>query len=90
MNYKEKNEFRKTQRWIRFSERFLASKGHKCEICGIIGAKQYNTHHKFKDDYQNLASHRFMCLCRECHAYCHKRQNRLDIIARNIKKFKWE
>lgn len=90
MRYVEKNAFRKSLRWQRFSERFLERKGHKCEICGITTAKMYNTHHKYKDDYTNLNPTRFMCLCRECHSYCHRRQTRLDIIARNIKKFKWE
>lgn len=90
MRYIEKNAFRKTKRWINFSASFIRSKGRKCEICGTTKAKFYNTHHKFKDDYTNLSKNRFMCLCSECHRYCHKRQKEIPTIARNIKKFKWE
>lgn len=90
MKYYEKNAFRRTVRWKQFSERFLTSKHRVCEICGCRTAKMYNCHHKYKDDYTNLAPNRFMCLCHECHMYCHRRQAYLKNIARNIHKFKWD
>jgi len=90
MRFHEKNDFRKSIRWRRFSEQFIRSKQRTCEICGMQNAKMYNVHHKYKDDYENLSPHRFMCLCRECHLYCHRKQARLKDVARNIKKFTWE
>lgn len=88
--YVEKNDFRKSPRWVRFSASFIRRKGRKCEICGTTVAAVYNVHHKHKDDYENLTPNRFMCLCRECHLYCHRRQKQLGTIAKNLKKFKWE
>lgn len=90
MGFKEHNDFRKSSRWVNFSSAFIRSKGRKCEICGIMTAKFYNTHHKFKDDYENLAKNRFMCICRECHSYLHRRQKQIPTIAKNIKKFTWK
>lgn len=90
MAYTEKNKFRRSPRWVNFSRSFIARKGRKCEICGITTARLYNTHHQHKDDYENLDPHRFLCVCRECHSFCHRRLKYLDNIAKNIKKFKWE
>lgn len=86
----EKNEFRLSDRWKQFSARFIRKKGRKCEICGSTTSAVYNVHHKYKDDYENLSTNRFMCLCRECHRFCHQKQKYLPTIAKNLKKFKWE
>lgn len=90
MGYHEKNKFRRSPRWINFSKSLIIQRGRKCEICGITTARLYNTHHQFKDDYENLSPGRFLCVCRECHSYCHRRLKYLNNIAKNIKKFKWE
>src|SRR5574344_2108653 len=74
INRIEKQHYRASKEWKEFREQ-MKQRQKVCQLCGAPLHGRWNLHHcidcKTIEEYKSKTTSEFLCLCSECHKYCH-------------------
>jgi len=74
MTGKDKAKYRATAEWKKFREQMKQNQ-KICQLCHAPLKGRWNLHHvhhcKTIEEYESKNPNDFLCMCNECHKYCH-------------------